>query len=134
MDCLFCKIIKGEIPAYKVYEDKEFLAFLDIRPFTKGHCLVIPRIHVRWVNDVKNFGAYFEVAKKISLAAQKAFSADWLCFLTLGLEIEHAHIHVIPRYNNDLHGVVVDLKLREQFLKEEMEKIAQKISNEIEKA
>jgi len=62
-NCIFCKIVKGEIPAYKIYEDENFLAFLDINPQSPGHTQVIPKRHYRWVWDIPNVGAYFEVVK-----------------------------------------------------------------------
>jgi len=130
-DCIFCKIVKGKIPSYKLYEDKNFLSFLDIRPLTKGNALVIPKKHYHWTYSVPNFGKYFEVAKKVGLASQKAFGAEWICFLTLGLEIPHAHIRVIPRYKKDLHGVVVDINVLERFDENEMKKIAKKIRENI---
>lgn len=130
-DCIFCKIVKGEIPCYKVYEDKSFFAFLDIRPLTKGNCLVVPKKHCRWTYEVPNFGEYFEVAKKVGLAAQKAFSAEWVCFLTLGLEVPHAHIRVIPRYKDDLHDVVIDLDKYEKLDERQMKEIASKIKENI---
>jgi len=67
-DCIFCKIVKGEIPAFKVYEDNDFLAFLDINPISVGHTLLIPKKHYRWVYDVPNFGEYWQVAQKIALS------------------------------------------------------------------
>ena len=60
-NCIFCKIVSGEIPSYKVYEDNEFMAFLDVRPLNLGHTLVIPKKHYRWVWDVPNIGEYYEV-------------------------------------------------------------------------
>lgn len=123
-DCIFCKIVAGELPSYKVYEDDGFLAFLDIRPLTKGNCLVIPKKHYRWVYDVPNFGAYFEVGKKVGLAALSAFGAHRIQFLTLGMEVPHAHIRVIPRYEKDLHGPVVDIKTFENYSEEQMNEIA----------
>ena len=130
-DCIFCKIIKKEIPAYLVYEDNDFFSFLDIRPLTRGNCLVIPKKHYHWVYDVPNFGEYFEVARKIGRAAQNAFGAEWICFLTLGLEVPHAHIRVIPRYKNDLHGVVVDIGKWEEFSEDEMKKISEAIKEKL---
>jgi histidine triad (HIT) family protein len=127
-DCIFCKIVKGELPCYKVYEDDNFLSFLDIRPLTKGNSLVIPKKHYHWVYDVPNFGDYFEVAKKVGLAAKKSLGADWICFLTLGLEIPHAHIRVIPRYKKDQHDIVVDINVAEEINKNEMQHIARSIS------
>ncbi|MBU0998590.1 HIT domain-containing protein [Patescibacteria group bacterium] len=130
-DCVFCRIVRGELPCYKVYEDNDFLSFLDIRPLSRGNCLVIPKKHVKWVYDVENFGDYFEVAKKVGLAAQKAFNSKWISFLTLGLEVPHAHIRVIPRYEKDLHGPVVDINVFEKFNEGEMQKIADKIKENL---
>lgn len=126
-DCIFCAIVREESSAYKVYEDENFLAFLDTRPLTKGNSLVIPKQHFRWTYDVSNFGEYFETAKKVGLATQSAFGAEWICFLTLGLEVPHAHIRVIPRYKADLHGVVVDIGKWENYTEEEMKEIAEGI-------
>ncbi|MFI5241248.1 MAG: HIT family protein [Microgenomates group bacterium] len=131
-DCIFCKIAKGKVPSYSVYEDQDFVAFLDIRPLTKGNCLIIPKEHHRWVYEVPNFGEYFEVAKKVGLAAKKAFGAEWISFLTLGLEVFHAHIRVIPRYKKDLHkGGLVDINVFEKFSDQEMKDISGKIKENI---
>jgi len=130
-DCVFCKIVKGEIPSYKVYEDSDFIAFLDIKALTKGNCLVVTKKHYRWVTDVPNFGEYFDVAKKVGVAAKKTFGAEWVCFLTLGLEVPHAHIRVIPRYKKDLHGPVVDLSRLEKFSGKEMAEITESIKKNI---
>lgn len=126
-ECIFCRIIQGELPCYKLYEDKDFLAFLDIRPLTKGNALVVPKKHYRWTYDVVNFGKYFEIARKVGLAAKEAFNAEWICFLTLGFEVPHAHIRVIPRYKKDLHGTVVNPEVFEHFNPEQMEDIRKKI-------
>jgi len=130
-DCVFCKIVKCEIPSYKVYEDNNFLAFLDIKPLTKGNTLVVPKKHFRWVYDVPNFGDYFEIAKKVGLGAKEAFKADWICFLTLGWEVPHAHIRVIPRYEKDRHDLVVDINVAENFTEEEMHKISKQLKKSI---
>lgn len=132
-DCIFCKIVKGEIPCYKVYEKDDFLAFLDIKSLTKGNTLIIPKKHYHWTYDVPNFGDYFEVAKTVGLATQEVFRAEWLCFLTLGLEVPHAHIRVIPRYKNDLHDVVIDLGKIEKYTGKQMEGIAEKIRQELKR-
>lgn len=130
-NCIFCKIVAGEIPSYKVYEDVDFIAFLDIRPLTKGNTLVIPKKHFRWTYDVPNFGKYFEVAKKVGLAAQKAFNAKWISFLTLGWEVPHAHIRVIPRYEKDLHKSLVSIDIFEKYTPQGMEEISAKIKENI---
>lgn len=102
-DCIFCKIVKGEIPCYKVYEDDLFLGFLDIHPIAKGHVLLIPKTHYRWPYDVPKFGKYFEVARTVGLAAQKAMKADSISFATFGFDVSHAHIWIIPRWLDDPH-------------------------------
>ena len=95
-DCIFCKIVKGEIPSHKVYEDENFLAFLDINPQSPGHTQVIPKKHYRWVWDVLNIGEYFEVARKIAKAQQKAFDTDFILSKIIGDEVPHAHIWIFP--------------------------------------
>jgi len=95
-NCIFCKIVKGEVPSYKVYEDDDFLAFLDINPQSPGHTLVIPKTHHRWVWDVPNAGAYFEVVKKIAKAQQEAFNTDWILSKIVGVDVYHAHIWIYP--------------------------------------
>lgn len=95
-NCIFCKIVKGDLPSHRVYEDDNFLAFLDINPESPGHTLVIPKEHYRWVWDVPNAGEYFEVAKKIALAQKKAFNTDLVISRVVGEEVHHAHIWVFP--------------------------------------
>ena len=107
-NCVFCKIIKGEIPSHKVYEDKKYLAFLDINPASPGHTQVIPKEHYRWVWDVPNVGEYFEVAKKVAEAQRKAFGTDFILSKIIGDEVEHAHIWVFP--NSGVSGDAKDFK------------------------
>lgn len=105
-NCVFCKIVKGEIPSHKVYEDSEFLAFLSINPESPGHTLVIPKAHYRWVWDLpaqagvpNGVGKYFEVAQKIALAQKKAFKTDFVLSKIVGEEVHHAHIWIFPDRN-----------------------------------
>jgi len=107
-NCIFCKIVNKEIPANIVYEDDNFLAFLDIHPQSPGHTQVIPKKHFQWVWDIPNAGEYFEVAKKIALAQRKAFKTDWILSKIIGDEVEHAHIWVFP--NNQVIGDKNDFK------------------------
>jgi histidine triad (HIT) family protein len=88
--------VKGDLPSHRVYEDDNFLAFLDINPESPGHTLVIPKEHYRWVWDVPNAGEYFEVTKKIALAQKKAFNTDLVISRVVGEEVHHAHIWVFP--------------------------------------
>ncbi len=95
-NCIFCKIVQKEIPANIVYEDDSYMAFLDIHPQSPGHVQVIPKTHTRWAWQVPNAGAYFEVAKKIALAQQKAFNTEIIWSKIMGDEVPHAHIWVFP--------------------------------------
>jgi len=106
-NCIFCKIVAGEIPSHKVYEDEHFLAFLDIHPQAPGHVQVIPKNPFRWVWDLPSesdepasakatAGKYFEVVKKIAIAQRKAFETEWILSKIVGDEVPHAHIWVFP--------------------------------------
>ena len=95
-NCVFCKIVEGKIPAHKIYEDGNFLAFLDINPRSPGHVQVIPKEHYRWVWDVPNVGEYFEVARKIALSQQKSFGVEMILCRITGEEAHHSHIWIFP--------------------------------------
>ena len=141
MECLFCKIANKELPCYKVYEDKDFLAFLDIRPLNPGHTLVIPKKHFRWVWDVPvkndnspNISEYYIIVSKIANAIKKAFNTDYVVSLVLGEEIAHSHVWLIPRLKNDGHGTAVDLKnikkLSDREMTEAQERIIKQLKNQ----
>ncbi|HUV72463.1 MAG TPA: HIT domain-containing protein [Clostridia bacterium] len=95
---VFCKIVKGQIPAYKIWEDENYLAFLDVNPKSQGHSLVIPKAHYRWVFEVPDFGEYFEKVKVVEQKLQKAFAPDFVEIWVLGIDVSHAHVHLIPHY------------------------------------
>ncbi len=95
-NCIFCKIIKKEIPAHILYENDYFIAFLDIHPLSPGHALVIPKQHYRYVWDVPNVGHYFETATKIAKAQQAQLGAKAVHSKIVGEEVPHAHIWVYP--------------------------------------
>lgn len=96
-DCVFCKIVRGEFPSHRVYEDEKFIAFLDIRPLAPGHMLVIPREHYRWVWDIPDIGTYFEVVRKLAQALQKAFGPiEEVHARVIGEEVAHAHVWIYP--------------------------------------
>lgn len=106
-NCIFCKIAYGDIPAHTVYEDENFLAFLDINPQSPGHAQVIPKKHFRWVWDLPaqagipgNIGEYFAVVQKIAKAQQKAFGNDAVWSKIMGDEVFHAHVWVFPNPND----------------------------------
>lgn len=103
-DCLFCKIVAGQIPARKVYEDDTTFAFLDIAPWGTGHTLVIPKRHVE--SALTEPGALADVAPSVGVVAKKlvdALGADGVNILSnagaaSGQEVFHLHVHIIPRY------------------------------------
>lgn len=126
-DCIFCKIVKGDIPCHKVYEDKDFFAFLDIRPLNPGHTLVVPKKHFRWVWDVPNVNRYYTTVAKIAKAMKKAFKTDYIVSLVFGQEVPHAHVWLIPRLEGDGHGGAIDLKNIKNLSDAEMKEAADKI-------
>lgn len=95
---IFSKIIAGEIPSYKIYEDEYTFAFLDIRPHTLGHTLIVPKIEIDSFIDVPEpyYSAVFQAAKKIALALQKATNAKRIGTLIVGFDVAHFHYHLIP--------------------------------------
>ncbi len=107
MDCIFCKIIAGEIPAYKVYENERVLAFLDINAKTYGHTLVIPKIHYRDIVDLNNSSEnYLQDITEISKILIDRLGAQGLnlvnnCGKIAGQEVFHVHFHIIPQYEDE---------------------------------
>ncbi len=106
--CLFCRIIKGEIPCSKVYEDENSIAFLDISPVNKGHVLVLPKSHFETIIDISDDAlcAVSKASKKVAAAVQKATGCDGISILQSNLQaagqaIDHYHVHVIPRFHSD---------------------------------
>ena len=123
---IFSKIAAGEIPSYKCAENDEFYAFLDISPVAKGHTLVIPRREVDYIFDMDDaeIGRYQQFAKRVAVALKKAFPCKKVAQVVLGLEVPHAHIHLIPM------NTEADVDFRKEKLqlpKEEMQQIADKI-------
>ena len=128
-DCVFCQIVSGHIPCHRLYEDDLFLGFLDIKPLNLGNSLLIPKKHYRWVYDVPEFGKYWEVAKKIALVTMLIVGATSTSFLTLGYEVPHAHIRIIPRFDHDAHTHGIDTDKVQTISSVEMKTLASKISN-----
>ena len=98
MATIFSKIITGEIPSYKVAENEDFYAFLDINPLAKGHTLVVPKREVDYIFDLddEDLAAMHVFAKKVARAIEKAFPCKKVGEAVIGLEVPHAHIHLIP--------------------------------------
>jgi histidine triad (HIT) family protein len=102
-DCIFCRIIKKEIPCAKVYEDENFLAFLDIQPVSDGHILIVPKKHIIWMQDVDDeiISEIFKLSKKLMKAIKNGLKCDYVQVSIVGKDIPHFHIHLIPRYFKD---------------------------------
>ena len=101
-DSIFTKIIRGEIPCHKVYEDADVLAFLDIRPTNPGHTLVIPKAQIDHFSDLDDATTQkvMAVVQKVSRALRKAFNPQRVALVVIGDEVPHAHVHVIPYYQH----------------------------------
>ena len=105
MDCLFCKIVNGEIPSYKIYEDELVYAFLDINPDSNGHTLIIPKKHFLDLDeiDINTLTHILEVAKKLKLRLESKLNCDGLTLIQNNgdiQEVKHFHLHLKPYYKN----------------------------------
>lgn len=126
---IFTKIAKGEIPSYKVAENEDFYAFLDINPMTKGHTLVIPRNteedYIFRLDD-KTYQGLMQFSKSVALAIEKAVPCKRIAVTVMGLEVPHTHVHLIP-IDKESDMNISNPKLK--FSHEEMTEIAKKIYN-----
>ena len=128
MASIFTKIIKGEIPSYKIAEDDDHLAFLDAMPLVKGHCLVIPKVETDLIFDLgeDDFKNLWSFAQQVAKKMEKAFPEQRIAVAVVGLEVPHAHIHLIPITKmEDMNFKNERLKLSE----EEYEGIQKQITN-----
>jgi len=129
---IFTKIVRGEIPAYKIAEDDRYLAFLDVFPTTKGHTLVIPKQQIDYLFDLEDelYLGLMAFAKKVAAAVEKAVPCKRIGVAVVGLEVPHAHVHLIPL------NKMADMNFanKQKFSKEEFEEVAQKIRKEYEAA
>jgi histidine triad (HIT) family protein len=127
MATIFSRIIAGEIPCYKIAEDDRFFAFLDINPVAKGHTLVVPKIEEDYIFDLDDvtLQAYILFAKKVAKAIEKAIPCKRVGVAVIGLDVPHAHIHLVPLNSEaDINFAKEKLKLSP----EEMKSIAYNIS------
>lgn len=130
MASIFTKIVNGEIPAYKVAEDENHLAFLDIFPVAKGHTLVIPKKEVDYLFELDDdlYAGLQQFAKKVAVGLKKAIPCEKVGVLVLGLEVPHAHIHLVPMQNEtDL----LNFSNKKKFTSDEFQKIAKLVASEI---
>lgn len=127
MPSIFTKIVKGEIPSYKVAESEHFYAFLDINPLAKGHTLVIPKKEVDYIFDLDDelYKELFAFAKTVGLAIEKTIPCKRMGMIVFGLDVPHAHIHLIPiNKSSDMEFSSPKLKLTNEEFKEIADKIS----------
>ena len=128
MSSIFTRIICGEIPSFKIAEDEQFFAFLDISPLVEGHVLVIPKAEIDKCFDLSDelLSRWLVFAKPIAKAIEKAFPCDRCGLSVVGLEVPHAHMHLVPiNSSDDLNFTRPKLKLSQDELKKIQEKILQ---------
>jgi len=131
-DCIFCKIIEGEIPGHKIYEDENILAFLDTNPVSNGHTLVVPKKHVENIHEASEMNYMWDGLTDISNGLKQAFDPEGINIIqnngeASGQEVFHLHFHLIPRYQE---GDEIKIEFNRDEL-ENGEKIAEKISEEL---
>ncbi len=129
-NCIFCKILKGEIPSTVVYEDDSFRAILDVNPAARGHVIILPKNHAANIFELSEEDAsgIFVVAKKVATAIKKAYNCDGVNILqnngeAAGQTVFHLHVHVIPRFKDD----TVNIKWKAGDMPEDMAAIAEEI-------
>lgn len=127
MATIFSKIISGEIPSYKILEDERYYAFLDINPLAMGHTLVIPKVETDYLFDLDDdlLGDMMVFARKVALAIDQTMVCKRVGVAVLGLEVPHAHIHLVPI--NNLHDIEFS-RPKLKFSDEEFRMTAEKIS------
>lgn len=128
MPSIFSKIVAGDIPCYKVAENENFLAFLDIFPLAKGHTLVIPKKETDYIFDMdsEEYNELWAFAQKVAKAQKQVIPCERIGVAVIGLEVPHAHIHLVP-----INGVSdIDFsRPKLQFAEEEMQQVASDISS-----
>ena len=130
MDTLFTKIIKGEIPCYKIAENDRYFAFLDISPLAKGHTLVVPKVQNDYIFalDDDTVAGMMVFAKKVALAIQENIPCQRIGVAVIGLEVPHAHIHLVPiSKEGDLNFTNARCKLTDEEFREIAAKIASSV-------
>ena len=128
MSTIFSKIVRGEIPCYKIAENEQFIAFLDLMPLEKGHCLVIPKKEVDYIFDLEDdeFQSLHLFSKRVAKAIEKTIPCIRIGIAVIGLEVPHAHIHLVPLHEL---GSLNFSKVRKSYSKQEFETTAQEINN-----
>src|SRR3989338_4173805 len=125
-NCIFCKIVKGEIPTEKIYEDKDILAFLDINPVNYGHTLVIPKEHSKMMVDTSDeiLSKVFLKSKELMKVIKEVMKSDYVALAVVGVDVPHFHVHLVPRYFNDGMAAFWTTK---KYKNSEIKEIAEKL-------
>jgi histidine triad (HIT) family protein len=136
MDCIFCKIVAGEIPAVKVLDEDKVLAFMDINPASRGHMLVIPKSHAENIFEISeaDLSAVMDAVKRCAVAVKEAVGAEGITVLQLNGKasdqlVPHLHVHIMPRWEND--GMSVSQWDMGKGDPEELEKLARELKQHI---
>ena len=126
MASIFTKIINGEIPCYKVAEDDQFFAFLDIAPVAKGHTLVIPKVEIDYIFDLGDdlFLGLHAFSKRVAMAIESSIPCERIGQTVLGLEVPHAHIHLVPLLNMQFIDFNNRIRLEDEAFRSIADKIA----------
>ncbi len=129
-DCIFCKIVRGELPSFKVHEDDKTIAFLDINPVHAGHTLVVPKNHSQNIFDIaaEDWAAVAEIVRKLSIAIEKGVQADGVNIAMnnrehAGQVVHHPHVHIIPRFKGDGLKLMPQRKYKKGEAESTLEKI-----------
>lgn len=131
MSSLFSKIVSGEIPAHKVAESNDYIAFLDVKPLTEGHVLVIPKTETDYLFDIEDaeYMGLWVFAKIVATGIKKAFPCEKVGVAVVGLEVPHAHIHLVPiNYIGDINFNKEKLSLTEDQLSSHAERIREALA------
>lgn len=138
-DCIFCKLINGEIPSAKIYEDEHVFVFMDIMPLTKGHVLVIPKVHKESIYDLTEEEAsnLFKVVPKLANTLKKNFHPEGMNLLNnngaqAGQSVFHFHLHLIPRYD-ETDGFKATWRTKEkEYTTERIQELATQLSTQLQ--
>lgn len=129
MDSIFTKIINSEIPCYKIAENTDFIAFLDVNPNAKGHTLVVPKKEVNKLFDLdkETYTALMSFSREIAIALEKAIPCKRIGMSVIGLEVPHVHVHLIPLQAME----DIQFNKKEKFTTNQMQEIAKNIANQL---
>jgi histidine triad (HIT) family protein len=140
-ECPFCQIIAGTVPARKVYEDEQTLAFLDLHPISRGHCLVIPKKHVQWFTDIEpqdgTAGPFLKSCYVVARKLKHAFDCEYVTMLIRGTRVPHVHMLLIPSVKGEenlldktlaLHHFA-QVRMKPPFSDAELDQIAEQVKD-----